>query len=577
MENKKAEDNKKCDWKFYLAVSFLPGFMLLIFGPAEIFFANSSEFSFLYGEFAVGMVVIFIAAVLLMTLVLCLLKGILLKAASSVLFAFSLTGWLQVMWLNRNLDLLGVNPEGYKLQGNGWIMNLLLWLAVAAVILSMAFWKETVWKKLVLYGSGFLIVIQLAAFLSLLLTAPAEAYKRPTGDDRLSGTEQYTVSAEKNVIVFVLDYFSSQYLQQMLEVYPDGADCLHDFTYYNNADCTYYGTFPSMAHMLTGCEVEPDKPINDWCREIWQNEKTVDFYQELQDSGYKANVFTTDANVLTAANGAGILRGRLSNVTNEPNEVETDKKLLTKTMLKMSCYRMVPEIAKPYFYTNVSEYSEAVRNMGDGILQTNSDFYARLLEKGLEKKTDGNYFILQHLIGTHEFNTAADGTAKDKATVEETARGCMTILEEYLKQLKELGVYDDAMIIVTADHGGCEKHDLQIIYYVKQPGEAHEVSPVTNAPVSHCDLLPTIAQTAGLEYTKYGNSIFDFSQDELRERSFWLRKEDEAYPESHHYAGGKKGNENVYYKYTYEGDLLSLITQIDEGPTEIEEMYDTFF
>ncbi len=58
---------------------------------------------------------------------------------------------------------------------------------------------------------------------------------------------------------------------------------------------------------------------------------------------------------------------------------------------------------------------------------------------------------------------------------------------------------------------------------MKQPGETHETSPVTNAPVSHCDLLPTIAQMAGLNYTKYGNFINDFSQDEQRGRTLWVR------------------------------------------------------
>ena len=141
----------------------------------------------------------------------------------------------------------------------------------------------------------------------------------------------------------------------------------------------------------------------------------------------------------------------------------------------------------------------------------------------------------------------------------------MTILEGYLDELKRLGVYDNATIIITADHGGCDKEDLQVIYYVKQPGETHEVSPVTNAPVSHCDLLPTVARMAGLDYAKYGISINDLSQDQQRERTVWIRKKDPNYPEQ------------VYYLYTYTGDNLALITQVDEGPTEIKEMLESYF
>ena len=545
--------------------SFLLGFMILIFGPAEIFFANITEFEFLYGEFAGYMAILFLVSVLLLTAVLTIMPEKIHRIVLSVIFGISLAGYLQIMFLNKNLDLLGVNPNGYQVQTFRWIGNMVIWLAVIAVVIALAILKKEIWKKLVLYLASFLICIQVVALVSLLATAPQEAYKRLQGSDRLSGEDQYTVSANENIIVFVLDYFSSLYLQQMLEVYPDGADCLHDFTYYSNADCTYYGTFPSLAHMLTGCEVDPAVSIDEWCRSIWENESTVDFYRELKDNNYKANVYTTDSNVLTSANGCKILRDKISNVTDEPREVSVDTSLLIKTLVKMSCYRMAPDVLKQQFYTNVSEYSLIVEDLGEGILQTNSDFYAKLKEQGLKADKSSNYFIVQHLIGTHEFNTDENGNYREKTSVEETARGCMTIMEAYLNQLKELGVYDDATIIITADHGGCDKEDLQVIYFVKTPRETHEVSPVTNAPVSHCDLLPTVAQMAGLDYSKYGKPIFDYNQDDQRERTLWLRTEDPDYAEK------------VYYCYTYTGDILALITQIDEGPTEIKEMFESYF
>lgn len=557
-------NNKWILWQNFF-VSFLLGFMLLVFGPAEIFFANVAEFDFLYGEFAGYMVAIFVVVLLVFTVLLSLLPQKIHNIAVSVLLAISVAGYLQVMFLNKNLDLLGVNPDGYHVPAGQWRVNLIIWLAVLAGVIILAVKKNEVWKKVTLYLAILLIGMQAVAMVSLLATAPKDAYERAKGDDRLWGKDQYTVSSNQNIIVFVLDYFSSLYLQQMLEVYPDGADCLHDFTYYSNADCTYYGTFPSLAHMLTGCEVDTTVPIAEWCRNIWDNEATVEFYQELQANNYKANVYTTDSNVLTSSNGCGILRDRISNITNEPREVQVDTGLLLKTLMKMSCYRMAPDVLKPQFYTNVSEYSLIVKDMGQGILQTNSDFYAKLQEVGLKADDSANYFILQHLIGTHEFNTDENGNYQEKTSVEETARGCMTIMEGYLNELKRLGVYDDATIIITADHGGDWKEDLQVIYFVKQPGETHEVSPVTNAPVSHCDLLPTVAQMAGLDYTKYGNSINDFTQDEQRERTLWVRTDDPDYPEQ------------VYYCYTYTGDILALITQIDAGPTEIREMYEPYF
>ncbi len=556
-------DKKKVLLSFI--VSFLPVFMILVFGPAEIFFANVTEFDFLYGEFAGYMAVLFLIFLMIFTVLLSWLPEKIYEIALSVLFVIAAAGYLQVMFFNKNLDLLGVNPDGYHVPLMQGIWNLIIWMAVLAAVIMLSVWKKEIWKKALLYLSVLLVGMQAVALVSLLVTAPEEAYERAKVDDRLWGKDQYTVSADKNIIVFVLDYFSSLYLQQMMAVYPDGADCLHDFTYYSNADCTYYGTFPSLAHMLTGGEVDTAVSNSEWCRDIWDNDLTEQFYQELHANQYKVNVYTTDFDVLTVGNGCAILRDKVSNITDEPREVEVDTGLLLKTLTKMSCYRMAPDLLKTQFYTNVSEYSLIVQDMGQGIAHTNSDFFEALQDEGLKEDDSSNYFIFQHLIGTHEFNTDEYGKYQEKTSVEETARGCMTIMEKYLDELKRLGVYDDATIIITADHGGDWKEDMQVIYFIKQPGEVHDASPVTNAPISHCDLLPTVAQMAGMDHTKYGKSIYDFQQDEQRERTIWVRTKDPDYPE------------DVYYCYTYTGDILALITQIDAGPTVIQEMYEPYY
>ena len=556
-------DKKKVLLSFI--VSFLPVFMILVFGPAEIFFANVTEFDFLYGEFAGYMAVVFLIFLMIFTVLLSWLPEKIYEIALSVLFVIAAAGYLQVMFFNKNLDLLGVNPDGYHVPLMQGIWNLIIWMAVLVAVIMLSVWKKEIWKKVLLYLSMLLVGMQAVALVSLLVTAPEEAYERAKVDDRLWGKDQYTVSADKNIIVFVLDYFSSLYLQQMMAVYPDGADCLHDFTYYSNADCTYYGTFPSLAHMLTGGEVDTTVSNSEWCRDIWDNDLTEQFYQELHANQYKVNVYTTDFDVLTVGNGCAILRDKVSNITDEPREVEVDTGLLLKTLTKMSCYRMAPDLLKTQFYTNVSEYSLIVQDMGQGIAHTNSDFFEALQDEGLKEDDSSNYFIFQHLIGTHEFNTDEYGKYQEKTSVEETARGCMTIMEKYLDELKRLGVYDDATIIITADHGGDWKEDMQVIYFIKQPGEVHDASPVTNAPISHCDLLPTVAQMAGMDHTKYGKSIYDFQQDEQRERTIWVRTKDPDYPE------------DVYYCYTYTGDILALITQIDAGPTVIQEMYEPYY
>lgn len=556
-------------------VTFLFTFMLLIFGPSEIFFANVTEFDFVYQEFAGYMAAFAVIGALILTVVIAILPDRIHRVLLSLVFGISVAGYLQVMFLNKNLDLLGVNPEGYQVATGQAVGNLVIWLVILALILILAFWKKEIWKSVVTYLSAFLLCIQLVAFVSLLVTGKEEAYKYSEGAYHLSGENQYTVSADKNVIVLILDYFSNQYLEPLENAYPGATDFLHDFTYYSNADCTYFGTFPSLPHMLTGNEVDMSCSINEWCEQIWNSEKTESFYGMLQDNHYVANIYTPDTNILCGLNDVELLNGKLSNVVNESQEIDIFYKLLFKTMAKMSAYRMFPDILKPSFYANIDEYSDIVSVKENKIQHNNYDFYQGLQEKGLTLDQESNYYIVQHLMGPHLYTTDEQGYYKENSTLEETAKGCMVIVEEYLYQLKDLGVYDDATIIITADHGG--PYDSQVIFYIKEPGETHETSPVTNAPISFKEFLPTIAEAVGADYTEYGQSIYDFSENEQRERTVWLRMFDGAYPVVPCYTGDKNGESNVYYGYTYTGDIEDLLKQTETGPSIIEPVVDSYF
>lgn len=556
-------------------VSFLFAFMLLIFGPSEIFFANVSEFAFVYGDFASYMAVFAVGGAVLLTLLFALLPDKLNGMFLSIVFGISVAGYLQIMFFNKNLDLLGVNPEGYKTSMGKSIGNLAVWIIIILAVVLLSFIKKDIWKKMVKYASAFLLCIQLVALVSLMMTAKEDAYKYQEGNWHLSGENQYVVSANNNVIVIVLDYFSNQYLEPLQKAYPGATDFLHDFTYYSNMDCTYFGTFPSLPHILTGQEVNMSCPVNDWCEQIWKNDKTIGFYDALRENNYVANIYTPSISILCGLNDPKMLARNLSNLTNSSQEIDVFYKLLFKTMAKMSAYRMFPDMTKPYFYANMDEYADIVSVKQNKINHNNYDFYQGLLENGLRVDEESNYYIVQHLMGPHLYTTDEYGRYKENSTLEETAKGCMVIVEEYLDQLKELGVYDNATIIITADHGG--GYDSQVIFYIKQQGELHDESPITNAPASFREFLPTIAQATGLSPAEYGQTIYEFSEDELRERTVWLRWNDPAYPTVPCYTGDKDGSSNVYYGYTYTGDIEDLLRQTQEGPSVVMEMVDSYF
>ncbi|TWG63521.1 sulfatase-like hydrolase/transferase [Aminobacter sp. J44] len=137
-------------------------------------------------------------------------------------------------------------------------------------------------------------------------------------------------------------------------------------------------------------------------------------------------------------------------------------------------------------------------------------------------------------------------------------------LGELVAQLKEKGVYDDALIVITADHGRSFTRNrplrrmtdenaevLHVPLFIKRPGQKD--GQVSEAPASTLDILPTIAAELGIDYSwnldgaslfagelkgrervslSVRDERFDFSWDEVvrlplldwQARTFTLRK-----------------------------------------------------
>lgn len=567
---------KAADLGLGFLVCFLLAFMLLIFGPAEIFFANVAEFKFVYGEFAGRMALMAVVGSLIGAIIVACLPKVVRNVMLSIVFGVSVAGYAQVMFINEGLDLLGMNPDGYQVVTGQAVVNAIVWLVLIVLVAILAIWKEKIWKSVVAYGSVFLILIQAVALFSLAFSADEGAYTRENeGDWFISGEDQYKVSANENIIVIVLDFFSNQYLEPILEIYPDAIDCLKDFTYYNNTDCAYFGTYPSLAHFLSGNEPAPQISINDWTKNIWLSDKTQGFYQALREKNYVSNIYTPDKNMLCGMNSVEVLEGTFSNITNDGQDLIVNYELLTQTMTKMSCYRFFPYALKPYVYTGVDEYAEVVVPRENKIQHQNFHFYEGLLQNGLSVDEKSNYYIVQHLMGPHVYETGADGFYKPDSTKEETIKGCMVIVEAYLNQLKELGVYDNATIIVTSDHGA--PRDSQVIFFMKNPGETHDEMPISSAPISLTDYQATIAKAAGINQIPYGLAVSDIPEDMERERIAWVRMWDDSLPAVPKYTGEESGASNAYFGFKYTGDINDLFETYDDGPDIVIPETDCFF
>lgn len=83
-----------------------------------------------------------VIAAFLAILFLIILSDKLYRLGTSVIFGISLSGYIQVMLLNKDLDLMGVKPEDYEASIGRAIGNLAIWVGIIGMFILFSFWKE---------------------------------------------------------------------------------------------------------------------------------------------------------------------------------------------------------------------------------------------------------------------------------------------------------------------------------------------------------------------------------------------------------------------------------------------------
>lgn len=546
--------------RYTMLIVLMPIISYVILGPLEIYFGNEKDFAFSYGDFFWLLLLIAIAVWAIGSLLVAALPEKLCVITNAVILGIAIASYIQNMFMNVKLSEADGSPMNWNELKSFTIINLIVWIVMLALVICGSVFLKKYWTKISMGAAAFFSLIQVVAVVSLVL--PAMTEHKESGNLQMATDERFQVAKENNIIIFVLDTFGNMQYEEALKKYPEIAEDLSDFTFYNNADCHYYCTFPSMTHMLTGNEFDFNATSEGWMQTAWTSERAVNFYQTLHDDEYTVNLYSATPGYVYG--DLENLYGKIDNVRGVDTIVK--KGILVKRICKMSLYKYVPYIVKPYFevlskeFDSVVEYAE-----GDSCTDDNGEFYQLLLNNPLEISNDmKNAVIIQHIFGTHQpYTLNQNAEIVEEAERIDTIKGLSVILNEYMQQLKDIGMYDDATIIITADHGAWYGGDTQPIFFIKQSGETHEALVVNEAPISLDDMQATILSLAGEDYSAYGTSVFDWNADDVRERTVYMRGNDEQYPEV------QGSSFNVYYQYTYVGKRNNLNERVEQGPDDI--------
>lgn len=473
---------------------------LTLFAATQMVCDNQEEFWFTWAQMAPGVVRVGLWVWGALTLLLAVLPRRAFPWGQGVLLGLGVAALLQGNGLNADYGALNGQAIAWGEYNVYGLINTALWAGILFICLSLRQWKRfgalcVVLPCLLAVGEGGWIAYRAAQ-------APT-----PQTETYLSQAGLYTVGTEENLLVLVLDSVDADQFAQALAEDPDLSRRLEGFTWYRNAmglsDPTKYG----LPALLTGQAYT--QPV-DYAGFIAAAYADAPLYTMLAGDVWDARFFTDSRYVSLDA-------GVVDNLAREELAVN-DPAGLTRDLLRLCAFRYAPHFLKPqlWMYSNVFlPYAQA---QGEPVYEvTDPAFDARLREEGLEATVE-RAFRLIHLTGMHPpYTMDADCQYQAQGvTAQEQMRGCLRLAEDYLEQLRALGVYDRSAVLILADHGTDTVHRPLLL--LKRPGDTGEMA-VNDAPVSYADLPATYV--ALLTGAQTGTELWSIPQGQARTRLYY--------------------------------------------------------
>lgn len=521
-------------------------FTIFFFGPFEAICKNSEMLDFTFMDLFVPSFFISLAVAAALFWIVWNLSGRVFDIVYSILFGVGFMLYLQGNYLNLGLNAVegdGVGVSSYG--GTASVINLIIWvvvLSVALVSVLLIRKKREVLRLAMIVAMVAVVGVQVMMFTLLSFTTNAwtplnQRYNDASSGDYLpsilTNANLTELSSEGNVIWFVVDRFDYTYVQKMLKNDPDFFSGLDGFTMYDNHITKYARTFPSIAYMLTGKENDYSTGRIEYFEDAYTGGT---FLKEMKENGYKVNVYTEK---YYAYHDANVFNGVVDNLSSSDVYEVRDRMGLWGDMTRLTLFRYLPFFAKGWVgVINTSDFNgyieyEANKPLFDSGMK---DVYDWMTAEDFTTFEGNKNFTFLHINGCHMPNSYYEDFSlvldeNDKWDSNLAMRVSFKLVNYYIDQLKELGLYEDATIIITGDHASAisDTKDLSgsrvTALMVKPKGEIGTPMTVNSAPVEQGQLLATIFESEGIvPKNDYGTSIFDVQEGDDVTRYYHFQK-----------------------------------------------------
>lgn len=508
---------------YALVICLFFAFMVLIAPAIELVGSNSDSLVFGLGSIWWVSVLFNVAFAVAASAVLASLKGKPFLITLLVVFCVTIAAYVQSLFLNRGM----MPADGGFI---GWtepyfvrkmIISGIIWLAIIAAPLAFSRKHRYNWLRATTVVAVLLMVVQAFGVGSAAIKG-AKATVETSAQPYVTQQGLFTLDSNgNNVVVFVLDTYDTNLLEQLRAKEPTLLDNFTDFTYFRNSAGTMIPTSNAIPYLVTGQKPALGQDLGQYRHDKYANST---FLKDLSDRGYSIGLYS-DSLMLDYRNPADRdIAARTLNI-HPVSRAPIHAWRTFICMNQMALYREAPWVLKPTFWYYTSDINN--RMIADSDDTSGSDSLYELddakvkqmlTSQGVTPESDGSAgaFRFIHLFGPHfPFSVDAEGNAvgTNRSNQLDQARGSLMVVDEYLTMLKQEGLYDSATIIVTADHGVWSesedpvKNAISPIMLVKPATDGSNPQPlqVSEMPISHEDVIPTVMDAVGADPSQYAS------------------------------------------------------------------------
>ncbi|MFQ5760387.1 MAG: sulfatase-like hydrolase/transferase, partial [Acidiferrobacterales bacterium] len=439
----------------------------------------------------------------------------------------------------------------------GWV-DAGIW--VAAIFAAIRFYRVV--ERPIIYLAASVFSLQLILLVSTGIQE-ADALQDKSdirhSADTLGGILRF--APEKNVLHIVLDGFQSDIFETITGDKIEGEryrSALQGFVFYKENMGVFASTMTAVPALLSGQIYHNHIPKRAYIETVIGG-KTI--LNSAFKAGYEVDIVGEQYMV-----GSVYAKGHYTNAYMIPNSYgyhTTEKGYElgdAAQLLDLTLFRLVPHFLKKYIHNEYLGVVQPLINDADylKVWYFSHSAFLHNLAKNMSVGRTGPVYKYFHLMNAHSpqvvdgrCNYVGGVLPRNRQTVTVQSKCSLDAVIKVLEKMKALGIYDDSLIILMADHGaGIDPYDLKPavtengdnavaipplivsmatpLMAIKAPGVSGPLQ-ISTAPASLIDTAATVNAILGLGDVFAGRSILELRPDERRVRGYyfhaWRRKD----------------------------------------------------